>query len=41
MNEQLNEAFEVVLQAADAVRKRAPQEDVDNLVDVASKKFIA
>lgn len=41
MNEQLNEAFEVVLQAADAVRNRAPQEDVDNLVDVASKKFIA
>ena len=41
MNDQLTEAFEAVLQAADAVRNRAPQEDVDNLVDVASKKFIA
>ena len=40
MNDQLTEAFEAVLQAADAVRNRSPQEDVDNLVDVASKKFI-
>ncbi len=41
MNEQLNEAFEAVLTAADAVRSGAPQEEIESLVEEASKKFIA